>query len=114
MSIKSITSLALAAAAIVCLSTAPAQANNNQYLNQLAMQMYVQNQSAAYNPYYSAYQYGNYGYGAPYYGQPSWAAGAMPYAYGGGNTFRYNNSYRSAYGNFVSPRVYYHHHRWLH
>jgi hypothetical protein len=114
MGIKSITSLALTAAAVACISVVPAQADNNKYLNQMAMQMYVQNQAANYNPYNSPYANGNYGYGTAYNGQTPWSAGAMPYGYTNGNSFRYGNAYGNAYGHFRAPRVSYHHHRWLH
>jgi hypothetical protein len=105
MGIKSITSLALAAAAVACLSVAPAQANNNdKYMNQLAMQMYLQNESSAYNPAYNPYAFGNngYGYGYAYNGQTPWSAGAMPYAPNGGNVY-----YRG-----YTPRAVYHHRWW--
>jgi len=124
MGIKSITSLALAAAAVACVSIAPAEAkNNNKALNDLAMQMYMQNQAQSVygNPYmYTNPNYGygtNYGYGNAYgtaaNGQTPWSAGAMPYAYNGGN---YNRGiYNSAIYNrgYLAPRATYnHHHRW--
>jgi hypothetical protein len=113
---KTIASIALAAAVITGLSVTPAQANNNQYLNQMAMQMYLQNQSAGYNPYYST-GYNPYGaYGNVYNGQTPWSAGAAPYAVGAGSAFSYGSPYGRGYGSFYAPRVYHayhHHHRWL-
>jgi hypothetical protein len=56
MNIKAITTLGLVALALVVTSIAPAEANDHsKYLNQLAMQYYLQNQAAAgrtsiYNP----------------------------------------------------------------
>ncbi|MBU6453286.1 MAG: hypothetical protein KGS72_16000 [Cyanobacteria bacterium REEB67] len=109
MGIKSFTTLALAAATVAGLSIAPAEAgNNNKYLNQLAMQMYAQNQAQAYNPYGygGAVPYGNYAVGNGYNGQTPWSAGAMPYAYGSGNP------YGNIYGRYRNPHAYYHHNRW--
>jgi hypothetical protein len=112
MGIKNIKTMALSAAlavaSVACVTTSPAMANNNdKYLNQLAMQMYLQNQSAAYNPYlYNNYNnlYNNYGaYG--YNGQTPWSAGAMPYGYVNRGYNVYNNRY-------VGPRAYYHHGWW--
>ncbi len=118
MNFKSISSLALAAALVTCLTTAPVQAdNNNKYMNQLAMQMYLQNQAVGYNPYYAAgYNPYAYGYGNVYNGQTPWSAGAMPYAPYGGNYLRYGSPYGNGYGSFYANRVYHnyhHHHRWL-
>lgn len=90
MNIKSITTLGLVAVALAVTSLAPAEAkNNNKALNDLAMQMYMQNQAAAgatniYNPALvgNASIYNNpafastYGVNA-YNGQTPWSAGAM-------------------------------------
>ncbi|MBU6451624.1 MAG: hypothetical protein KGS72_07600 [Cyanobacteria bacterium REEB67] len=117
MGIKNIKAMALSAAltaaSVACIAASPAMANNNnnnRYLNQLAMQMYLQNQSAAYNPYlYNNYNnpYSNYGaYGAyGYNGQTPWSAGAMPYGYVNGGYNAYNNRY-------CGPRACYHHEWW--
>jgi hypothetical protein len=91
MNIKSIMSLTLAAAAVACVTVTPAQANNNNaYLNNLAMQMYMQNQAntaaygAAVNPMLSnPYAYG---YGS---GPTPWSAGAIPAA----SPYVYGSSY---------------------
>jgi len=67
--------------------------------------MYMQNQAQSVygNPY--IYSNPNYGYGYGGYvapnGQTPWSAGAMPYAYNGGN---FNRRY-------VAPRVIYNNHR---
>ncbi|MBS2006341.1 MAG: hypothetical protein JST01_04835 [Cyanobacteria bacterium SZAS TMP-1] len=107
MGIKSITSFALAAAALACISISPADArDNDKYLNDLAMRMYLQNQAQSYNPYlYGNYSnYGGYGYVAPN-GQTPWSAGAMPYVYGNGN-------YNRAYGYNYNNRFHHHRHWW--
>jgi hypothetical protein len=104
MNIKSIMSLGLVAAVVGVVSVTPAQAsNNNQYLNNLAMQMYMQNQAAAVNPYAvnpylnSAYPY-NYGYAG---GPTPWSAGAIP------------ATSAVAYPSYYNRAVNYHHH-WRH
>jgi hypothetical protein len=107
MNFKSIMSLGLAAAVVGIVSVTPAQAsNNNQYLNNLAMQMYMQNQAAAVNPYavngyaVNPYVNGAYPYNYGYTGGPTpWSAGAIPAA--------------SVYPSYYTPAVNYHHH-WRH
>jgi hypothetical protein len=98
MNIKSITTLGLVAVALGAISIAPAEAsNNNAYLNQLAMQMYMQNQATAatnaslYNPALNA------AYSYPVYGAATnpWGAYALPAA-------TVVNPYVS-YGNVVVP-----------
>jgi hypothetical protein len=87
MNLQSIATLGLVAVVLAATAITPAEAhhhNNNKYLNQLAMQYYMQNQAgmgnaALYNPSMAA-GYGNqYGSGA-YGGMSPWGAGAMPYA----------------------------------
>ena len=112
MNFKKIASLALAAAAVGFIANTPAQAyNNNAYMNNLAMQMYVQNQAGAYNPYrYGNYlNLGNYGYG----GQTPWSAGALPYGgygYGGYGYGGYNSGYYNR--GYIPHSPFYHHHGW--
>jgi len=88
-SIKSVAALGLVAVALAVTSVAPAEANNNAYLNQLAMQMYMQNQATAaataYNPIVNA----NYTY-------PVYGAATNPYA-----------AYAAPYSTVVSPYVAY-------
>jgi hypothetical protein len=116
MNIKSITSLALAAAAVAFVSVAPAQANNNnKYLNQLAMQMYMQNQATAATTAYNPYAYGNNIYGNNIYGNNAygyaanvptpWSAGAIPAAY------PVVSPYANVYSGYRAP-VYHHRHHW--
>jgi hypothetical protein len=77
MNIKSITTLCLVAAAMVITSIMPAEAHDNKkYLNQLAMQYYMQNQALAgranvVNP----ALVNNYSYG---YNNTPWYAGTIP------------------------------------
>ena len=109
---KVFTALVLGAASVVGIVTSPALAdNNNAYLNNIAMQMYAQNQQrAAYSP----YAYNNYGnaYGANYgnaLGNGSYLYGAQTRgagAYGG-----YGNGYGNAYGNYGRSN---HHGHWWH
>jgi hypothetical protein len=81
MNIKSITTLGLVAVALAVTSVAPAFANNNNaYMNQLAMQMYMQNQAAApTNPWLNGTI--PVSYQAPVYGAATnpWAAYSVPY-----------------------------------
>jgi hypothetical protein len=115
MNIKSITTLGLVAVALAVTSIAPAEANNNKALNQMAMQMYMQNQGLAgnatiYNPALATnYRYNNaYAVSpwsaatvAPVYGTTTpWAAGALPFGAAASN-YGYNNA---AYGNIVAPK----------
>ena len=98
MNVKSIATKAMVAAALAVTTIAPAFANNNnQYLNNLAMQMYMQNQatSGLYNNAYGAY-------GSPYgYGNTAAYGGQLPGAplYGAATRGIYGNSYGNVYGN---------------
>lgn len=93
MNIKSITAFGLVAVALAAISITPAEANNNsKYLNQMAMQMYMQNQAAAsVMPSYlnrvvtSNYAYPTYTANVPYVTTPA----VTPYV---------------AYNNVVVPR----------
>jgi len=119
MSIKSFTILGLVAVAVAVTSLTPAQAsnNNNKALNQMAMQMYMQNQGLAgnasiYNPALASnYRYNN-AYAVspwsaatvtPVYGTTTpWAAGALPFGTAASNyNYGCNNA---AYGNIVAPQ----------
>jgi hypothetical protein len=82
---KSLTALGLVAVALAVTSITPAEAhhhhNNDKYMNELAMQYYMQNQAngGMYNPALAA-GYGN-PYGASAYGNPyATSAYANPYA----------------------------------
>ena len=114
MNVKSIATKAMVAAALAVTTIAPAFANNNnnQYLNQLAMQMYAQNQatSGLYNGYGA---YGGYGaYNTPYaYG--AGVGGTIPGAplYGRNSVGAYGggygaNVYGNAYNNYANRGVF--------
>jgi hypothetical protein len=106
MNIKSITSLALAAGAVACISAAPAQ----------AFGFYVQTPFHGYDsaPYYNPYAYPNYGYG--FNAQTPWYGGAGPYPYGYGSGFinpygGWGGYWGHHWGGYYGPH-FHHHHRW--
>lgn len=121
MNIKSIAALGLVAVALAVTSITPAEAHhhNNKYLDQLAMQMYMQNQGLAAN----TGAYGGYGGYNPlmtanYMSNP-WSAGAIPgyttvaspvsavaVPYNTAvNPYACTGAYNTAaYGNIVSPQ----------
>jgi hypothetical protein len=105
---KVTTALVLGAMSAVATFTSPALANNynNQYANEMAMQMYAQNQQrAAYSP----YAYGNYGLnGANALGNGAYLYGNQTRGgYGGG----YGNAYGAGYGAYGRGG---HHGHWWH
>jgi len=101
MNIKSITTLGLVAVALAVTSIAPAEANNNKALNQMAMQMYMQNQATAanssiYNPALLA------NYANPYAVTVNpWSTATAAYPYASAGNYGCNRAYNNGYNNIA-------------